>query len=229
MEHFDITEWSDQVRGLARPEMNSLMQSHLESGCEKCDEVVGFLREVANTAAADLEMSPPEHAVRGAKASFAAIWPRSRSMLEVIETEIFFDSAVDPVPVGARSLDTHSRHVLCRSDEYYVDCKMDYERESQRVTLVGQVLHGEGALQEIPVFLISDDRVVVSGTNRFGEFESTCHRTPVTLRIMVGDGRCLELRVDLRQVGDDGSYSSADAGPEQDLSSADPTDPEDGR
>ena len=122
--------------------------------------------------------------------------------MEVLTAKIFFDSAFDPLPAGARSLDTNSRHVLCQADEYYVDCKMDYDRESRNVILVGQILHGDGALKELPVFLISDDRVVVSGTNRFGEFESTCHQAPVTLRLMVSEGKCLEVKVDLRQVGE---------------------------
>ena len=60
MQHFDITEWSDQVRGLAQPNTDALMQGHLESGCGDCDEIVGFLRDVVSTAEADLAMSPPD-------------------------------------------------------------------------------------------------------------------------------------------------------------------------
>lgn len=210
MQHFDITEWSDQVRGLAEPSIDALMQSHLEVGCDECGGIVSFLGDIAGTAEADLEMSPPEFAVRGAKASFAATWSKSPSRLEVLTANIFFDSAFDPLPAGARSLDTYSRHILCQADDYYVDCKMDYDQESRNVILVGQVLHGESALKEVPVFFISDDRVVVSGTNQFGEFESTCHQAPLTLRLMVSEGKCLEVKVDLRQVGE--GLSSATTG-----------------
>ena len=136
MQHFDITEWSDQVRGLAQPNVDALMQSHLKTGCGECDEIVAFLGNIASTAEADLDMSPPDFAVRGAKASYSATWSKDPSRLEVLTANIFFDSAFDPLPAGARSLDTHSRHILCQVDEYYVDCKMDYDRKISKTSFL---------------------------------------------------------------------------------------------
>src|SRR5207245_5400202 len=70
MKHFDISKWTDFVRGLSEKSAEVAIGHHLASGCRKCRHTAGLLRKLAAVVRRDLQVQVPEHAVRCARAIF---------------------------------------------------------------------------------------------------------------------------------------------------------------
>ncbi len=174
MAHFDITSWVDFTRGLAAKAEREAMNKHL-SECRQCGKIVALLHQVQTVATADSAHEVPQYAVHQAKALFALQQPEKVHILPRIVARLVFDSFREPLPAGVRSQHRISRQALYEAGDYSVDVRLEHERGSARVTLVGQVVNRTqpGAeLDKIPVLLMSGKDVIAHAvSNRFGEFQ----------------------------------------------------------
>jgi len=73
VKHFSDELWADFVRNLAPATTAQAMQKHIEDGCRKCEAVLKGWQSVFRIAQAESGFSPPEDAIRIAKAQFAAV------------------------------------------------------------------------------------------------------------------------------------------------------------
>ncbi|MEM7354623.1 MAG: hypothetical protein AAF657_27695, partial [Acidobacteriota bacterium] len=79
MAEFDISDWSDFVRGVVNPETAERMRHHLESAPAATRRRVAALERVAELGQADRDDTVPAHAVRIAKAIASVRRPESAS------------------------------------------------------------------------------------------------------------------------------------------------------
>src|SRR2546430_10689491 len=113
------------------------MQKHIEDGCRKCEAVLKRWQSVFRIAQAESGFSPPEDAVRIAKAQFASV----ASVQQRRPVRLVFDSNLQPVTAGVRG-SISARQLLYETDELYIDLRLEPQREAnrERVCLVGQIL-----------------------------------------------------------------------------------------
>lgn len=171
MNHFESTEWLDLSRGTAAPDVVARMQKHLASGCSKCAEIANEMNKIAQMSKREASYSPPQDAVRMAKALMSgqnlASPHAERHVLQVL-----FDSATQPLLAGVRGA-MAGRQLLYQKDNCCIDIRLEAE-SGKRVEMVGQVLDsgaiGRG-LDQIPVSLQKGEQIFARTlTNHFGEF-----------------------------------------------------------
>jgi hypothetical protein len=174
MKHFDISEWTDFARDVAADADRAAMEAHVSSGCVTCRATLNLVKRVVAGTRADLRSEPPEYVVRCAKAISTLLRPQ-RSPLSRLVARLVYDSLRDPIPVGLRAEDRVSRHTLYEAGPFYLDLRLEQERGSPFVTLVGQLTNRQdpdSSLPEAPVLLMAQrDIVAHSVYNRFGEFQ----------------------------------------------------------
>jgi len=180
MGHYDLSEWTDFVRGLLPGERRSEMDHHLERGCSDCSATLAFLRQVTEVASAEAAYEQSSARLSGAaRGVFRA--PAGRSWgervavgLETILASLTFDSAAGLQAVGVRGDRTASRQMLYQAGDYCIDLRLDRERDSMKIILVGQVANQKDPLLQLarlPVFVLDGKRIVSeTASNQFGEF-----------------------------------------------------------
>lgn len=113
----------------------------------------------------------PDHVVLTVKASIAI---QKASANQAGEFELLFDSFVQPLPPGARTSVVSGRQLLYRIGSVYVDMEVDKKANSDRVSLVGQMLDSSRPghpLAGIPVALFERRRNIArTSSNDNGEF-----------------------------------------------------------
>jgi hypothetical protein len=175
LRHYVETKWIDFVRGLVPGREREAMQAHLDTGCSRCRRVAGLLRTTATVAAADSRWAVPDGAVHMVKAFFALQQPETVHILPRVLSRLVYDSFRDPMPAGVRVQHGLSRQTLYEAGPYSVDLRLEHERGSLRVTLVGQIANRkqpESRLAEVPVLLMSGKVVVARAlSNQLGEFQ----------------------------------------------------------
>jgi len=174
MNHFSVWQWADFVRGLGEGTARSAMETHLSSGCSRCQRTVDLLRGIAVAARGEADYEPPEYVIRGAKAIYSQRRPETISFPRLL-ARLVFDSARDPLPAGMRSQDQISRHVLYQAGSYCLDLQLEQQPESGLVTLIGQLADqakpAEGTA-DVPVWLMERQNLVASSlSNKLGEFQ----------------------------------------------------------
>lgn len=207
MADFDITEWSDFVRGLVDPETAERMRAHLDSAPAATRRRVDALRRIAALGRADEENAAPNYAVRIAKAlasvqrpaSSAADSPKPAAApqspvasLRRLRLTITFDSQLEPAPAGRRNLVSSHRQIVLETEGYRVDLQLEHEVEPQGTVAVGQVMNTREAatsFPRVPVLVFSGqheiDRTI---TSRFGEFQfEGLPRKDLELCLIVGE------------------------------------------
>jgi hypothetical protein len=200
MKHFDITQWSDFIRGVGQE--SAAMQEHLAPGCEECQRLVDTLARVSEVLSRDSTQEPPAHVIRAVKALFALQKPQRSRVLERLPVLVRHDSAQVPAVVaGTRTLEQSTRQLLYEAELFAVDLRMDYETGSRDLVLVGQVVRkGDtpGPVAEVPAFLLSQEEVVAGAiTGRLGEFHINAKSDPsLKLCLLVGETSCVELSLD---------------------------------
>lgn len=174
MKHFDIWHWTDYVRGLGGGVDRSAMESHLSSGCPRCQRTVNVLRGVAATARGESDYEPPEHAIRYARAIYSLHRPEKAGFPRWV-ARLVHDTIRDPLPAGMRAQDRLSRHALYEAGSYSLDLQLENQLASGLVTLIGQLADrntSSASSAAVPVWLMERERVVASTLcNRFGEFQ----------------------------------------------------------
>jgi len=176
MEHFDITQWTDYVRGLSPPGEREAMEEHLSGNCAACADVVAMLRRVHQLAAE--ETGVPQHLVRSANAVFRPPLPNLPSMdwtfLPRLAAHLVYSSLNDPATEGARSSTDALVQVVYHTGDYAIDLQIEPEADSRAMALVGQVVNRKSPgqpLAGVPVCLMARKKLLVTAqSNRFGEF-----------------------------------------------------------
>ena len=172
MKHFSDELWADFVRNLAPSTTARAMQKHIEDGCSKCEAALKSWQNVFRIAQAEGGFSPPENAVRIAKAQFAAV----ASVRQGRPVRLVFDSNLQPVTAGVRG-SISARQLLYETDELYIDLRLEPQREANRdrVCLVGQILDRTSetrAAQGLKVRLLQGQQAVSdTTTTQHGEFQ----------------------------------------------------------
>ena len=196
MPKFDITDWSNFVRGVVSPDSECAMREHLgQSG--RARRQVELLQRVAEVAQADQEQQIPEHALRIAKALGSLRRPAEASsgLRRYLPFEITFDSLLEPVAAGTRNLQAQDRQLVFQADPYLLDLRLEHETSSSTV-LVGQLLRDAAEpVAEVPFLVYADDQVVGrSQTSDFGELQvEGLPRQSLRLCLLIDSEKCLEV------------------------------------
>lgn len=171
--HFSDQQWIDFTRGVTEKSEMAKMQAHLESGCHECANALHAWSQVGEIAGRLRLVAAPEAAVKSAKALAAIHGPkRKRNAVRLL-----FDSLLTPSLAGVRASATLARQLLYAVDGYRIDFRLEPETNSDKVAVVGQILHpamGDNA-GDIAVELRHGRRVLDQArTNAFGEFHLLC-------------------------------------------------------
>jgi hypothetical protein len=174
MKHFSLTEWADFVRGMVDIDRNEAMQAHLDSGCKECGEVAKTWARVREAAKRERAYEPPESAVRMAKSHLAIHGRPGRAS----KVQLLFDSYQSPVLAGVRATATTARQMLYGIGTYRIDLRMEPQMDSDKVSLVGQILNSADPVKtgaHVTVVLLRGNKVLAeSQTNTLGEFHLEC-------------------------------------------------------
>src|SRR5207247_7854518 len=101
MEHFDIVQWADFVRGLPESADRTAMEEHLSSGCQACGGAVRQLRKLVAVADAEARYKVPSYAVDYAKSIYPLQQPAKVHIIAHIHTRLIYDSFREPFPRGS--------------------------------------------------------------------------------------------------------------------------------
>jgi hypothetical protein len=175
LKHYDETKWIDFARGLITGAARKAMQAHLDAGCERCRRVLALFRAAVEVVASDARWEVPDHVLHSARAIFALQRPEKVQILPRIPARLVYDSFREPLPVGMRGQHRISRQALYEAGDYSVDLRLEHERGSSQMTLVGQIANRkrpECDMGNIPVLLMSGKSVLGRAlSNTFGEFQ----------------------------------------------------------
>jgi hypothetical protein len=173
MKHFDVTNWTDFARGCATEPDRAGMTAHLASGCRRCSATVDLMQRVVASTQGDDLYEPPADIVRCVKAIGAMQRP-GPSVARLVG-RLIYDSFGEPLPAGMRAEDRISRHTLYEAGEFHVDLRLEQEKGSPFVTLVGQLTNRanpDNSLPAAPVLLMAQKNIIAHAVyNRFGEFQ----------------------------------------------------------
>ena len=201
--HCTIDQLTDYLLGRAAEETGAQVEAHLASGCGPCDRLLATLSRIQRVGRFDATHQPPGHAVRAVKALYGVDHARRQS--RPVEMRLSFDSRLSPSTVGTRSLHTSSRHLVFYSQNHALDLRLDSERSTRDVVVVGQLLNRNwGPLPDVHAFLVSGGRVVAhSTTGCLGEFHMECRPAgSMRLQLAVDDKELIDVELDRRQPAD---------------------------
>jgi len=116
------------------------------------------------------------------RAIFPANAPAKRTLLQKLTGSLVFDSFQQPALAGARSGTPGMRHALYEAGDYSVDIRLEEERGSTRVNMVGQLAlrsQATDSFDGVPIMLLSGRKVVAEAvSNEFGEFQLSYEPNP---------------------------------------------------
>lgn len=174
MRHFSLEEWADFAREVVDRSTKELMQAHLDSGCTQCDEVLSTWTRIRQAAQRDESYAPPERATRLAK----TLLPLHGKTAKPSIARLLYDSFRNPVVAGVRSASTTARQMLYGVGTYRIDLRMEPQMDSDKVSLMGQVLNSADPIKagaQITVTLLRGNKILgESQTNALGEFHLEC-------------------------------------------------------
>jgi hypothetical protein len=172
--HYESGQWIDFARGLLSRNEREAMQAHLDAGCTPCNETAAFFSDVARRAKADAAYQVPAYAVQYARAIYSLQRPEEVRLLPRTMARLVYDSFREPLLAGVRSQHCVAHQLMYVAGPYCVDLRLEQDRESKHVLVIGQIANRElGAVgvPEIPVFMLSRNSIVAKTvSNKFGEF-----------------------------------------------------------
>src|SRR3989454_4102066 len=175
MKHLDLIQLTDYIRGATAEAQAAAMEAHLASGCQKCRLTADLLHKLAAAARSDSQVQVPDYALRCARAIFLLQQPEKVQILPRIPARLLYDSFREPLPAGLRTQQRLSRQYLYQAGDYSLDLRLENERGSPRVALVGQIQNRKQPgkrLGSVPVQLLSGKQVLAQATsNSLGEFQ----------------------------------------------------------
>jgi hypothetical protein len=195
MNHYEIGDWVDYVRGVVDSVLADAMTRHLNTGCAECSETCEWLGKVAR-AARSLGPEVPERLVKRAEKIFEPLPPVRFEALFPLIPELLIAAGSGMQAAGVRSSGL-CEHSLYRAEGYTVDLQQESARGSATVSLAGQISKDAGELEDrYPVALFSGTRIIAKSiSNQFGEFSLAYSRHP-ELRLaiaIVNTGQKIEI------------------------------------
>lgn len=205
MSKYDLTHWSDYVRGLADPERRAELAAHLAlPGSGSARRSVAVFESLLAFAERDAAAEPPAEALRGAKVLGSLLPSGDAGWLARLRSLLVFDSAAAPLAYGVRDLGHEAgagdRQLIFQSDEYFVDLRLEQEPAGDSWVVVGQLLYekdGVAPLSGVSMLATSEDRFVARArTGELGEFQAEgLPSADLRLLFLVSDEICLEVPV----------------------------------
>ena len=185
MKHFDDGAWADFARRAASPDDTVAMQQHLDTDCAKCEAMLKMWQNVRSVTEEELLYLPPDDQVRVAKSLLGGMAIGSRATLSV---RLVFDSVLQPAAVGFRGY-VSTRQLLYETDQYFIDLRLEPQRDSNRFALVGQVLdrsrRGMASQGQIVRLMHGTLPLEETTINEFGEFQFE-FRAEIGLSVAIG-------------------------------------------
>jgi hypothetical protein len=150
------------------------ISTHLERGCNQCDEDRAWYQQVKFVAAGDDSVEPPPWVMKRALRLFTTAPASIGARVGAVVASLIFDSFKRPAVAGIRSSAIEGRQLLYRAQDYSIDLQVAASGES-RAEVNGQILR-EGELKfesvtGLQLDLMRNDGTVLSTvTNDRGEF-----------------------------------------------------------
>lgn len=190
MNHFNIEDWTDYVRDVVNPELRELMDAHRATGCARCEKRVDGLARLSAVARNEKTIEVPDYLVRSAQALFASQSSHFGERRSSVLARLVFDSFMQPLAAGVRGQQRVSRQVLYQADGYSLDLRIEQERDSSQLLVVGQVFDRSkphAPIAKVPVLLLSGSRLLLRvDSNDFGEFQLQYEpTTPLSLHLPI--------------------------------------------
>lgn len=177
MKHFELGEWTDYLRRVTPESQRNAMETHLAEGCRICKRSLDQLSAFSEAALSGAAYQAPDYMVHCAKAIFALQQPEKVHILPRVLARLTYDSFREPLPAGIRSQQRLSRQALYVAGDFRLDLRLEQERGTSSVSLVGQIENRKDPQKkvgQIPVLLASGKEVVAKTlSNHFGEFQFT--------------------------------------------------------
>ncbi len=175
MKHIEMAQLTNYIRALGGEAQRAAIQAHLASGCRKCRHTTDLLHKVVAAARNDSQVHVPDYALRCARAIFLLQQPEKVQILPRIPARLLYDSFREPLPAGLRTQQRLSRQALYQAGDYSLDLRLENERGSSRVALVGQIQNRKQPgkrLGSVPVLLVSGKKILGHAvSNSLGEFQ----------------------------------------------------------
>lgn len=191
-QHIDFADAADLARGVLDPDRKVAIDAHV-AACNQCAALVRWCAELSSVATRETDYAPPPSAVRLARALYDRRPESPLARVPRLIARLLGDTALDPVPVGVRSVRSVARHALFEAGGFSVDLRLEEDDATQQLVMVGQVLDPGGSAapgQGAQAILVRASRVVASAAvNEFGEFRLDC--TPargLTLQVPIEGG-----------------------------------------
>src|SRR5207302_9303150 len=131
--------------------------------------------KAAAAARSDSKVQVPEYVVRSARAIFILQLPENVRLLPRVRARLLYDSFREPLPAGVRTQQRMSRQTLYQAGDYSLDLRLENERDSSRVGLVGQIQNRKEPgkrLGGVLVLLVSGEQVLAQAvSNSLAEFQ----------------------------------------------------------
>lgn len=194
MAHFTLAQWADFARNTLKGKSKAEMQAHLNTGCVPCGNILRLWNRVREVGAREHAYEPSTGTLRIVKSLIPSATKRRRQPI----LELLFDSKLTPALAGIRSTTSTSRQLLYAAGAYSIDLKIEPQLDSERVSVMGQVLNSADPTQmipTIPVTLVRNNKAISSTeTGDFGEFELECKLTAnLQLRLRLPEGLRIEI------------------------------------
>jgi hypothetical protein len=174
MGHFSSEQWFEFASRRVSSAQKSLMDEHLEEGCDACRHLLVMWTEVIEISRRELNYQPPSAAVQSAIASFKPE-ERWKWFPQIAQAaRLIFDSIWEPAPVAIRGSRASSRQFLQEAKPFIVDLQVEHEPERRWMRLTGQVLNSvEPAknVDDVEIFLLDGEHLAAKTTaTPSGEF-----------------------------------------------------------
>src|SRR5215472_9272465 len=194
MAHFTLEQWADFARNTLKGKSKADMQAHLDTGCERCGKVLRLWTRVREVSSREHAYEPPVSTLRIAK----SMLPATVTAAKPAVLDLLFDSFLTPAMAGVRSTTSTARQLLYAAGAYRIDLRMEPQLDTEKVSVMGQVLNSADPTQMIPtisVTLIRNNKAITSTeTGDFGEFQLECKLTAhLQLRLRLPDGVGVEI------------------------------------
>jgi len=174
MEHFPDQTWADFVRGAGLCRNARDIKAHLANRCSECMTAFDLWRRIGTLAVQEADYAPPSDLVRMVKLEFANQHPAQAEPWTF--AGVIFDSTVQPLPAGIRSMAASTRQVIYEGEGLTVDVRFERKPHSNKVSAAGQVLDKQVPLRWLgnaAIVLWTDGGRMLATTeaNDFGEFQ----------------------------------------------------------
>jgi hypothetical protein len=198
-DHFSEEDWLDFARAQSG-ETGTALERHLATGCASCVATLRFWQSVLSLAGREATYTPPDAAVRQARARFAFERPKGLVARAAETAALVFDSFRQPLAAGVRAAGPSPRQMLYKAGSYVVRLRVEPANASERLSIVGQIVDDADParkLSDLAVLVLSGKETVDRTlTNHLGEFALDPEPAD-NLRLSVGVPDCSPLTVPL--------------------------------